>query len=205
MKKLNQFLLLVLLIILIGVMAAACAKKPYINVNYKPLASPDDLKNKNIYLVIKDARSDTTIFSKNAEAELEYFTDLFTLSLATDKKDGVVVGVFGPLSLFKEAFSKRMENMGMNILADYKKTEPSIEITLQKFFLDLVDRKWVVEISYEASMTKENNLIFKETISGKAERVKVFSRGDAEKVLSEIFTSLINNLNIQKLFMQDNP
>ena len=40
MKKLNQFLLLVLLIILIGVMAAACAKKPYINVNYKPLASP---------------------------------------------------------------------------------------------------------------------------------------------------------------------
>ena len=56
--------------------------------------------------------------------------------------------------------------------------------------MDLVDRKWVVEISYEASMTKENNLIFKETISGKAERVKVFSRGDAEKVLSEIFTFL---------------
>jgi len=205
MKKLNQFLLLVLLTILIGVLSTACVKKPYINVNYKPLASPDDLKNKNIYLVIKDARSDTTIFSKNAEAELENFTDLFALSLVTGKKDSVVVGVFGPLSLFREAFSKRLENIGMNILTDYKKTEPSIEIALQKFFLDLVDRKWVVEISYEASMTKENNLIFKETISGKAERVKVFSKGDAEKALSEIFTSLINKLNIQKLFAQDNP
>lgn len=205
MKKLNQFLLLVLLTILIGVIATACAKKPYINVNYKPLVSPDDLKNKNVYLVIKDVRSDTTIFSKNAEAELKNFTDLFTLSLVTGKKDSVVVGVFGPLSLFKEAFSKRLENMGMNILTDYKKTEPSIEIALQKFSLDLVDRKWVAEISYEASMTKDNNLIVKETISGKAERVKVFRQGDAEKALSEIFTSLINNLNIHKLFMQDKP
>ena len=95
--------------------------------------------------------------------------------------------------------------MGMNILTDYKKTEPSIEIALQKFFLDLVDRKWIVDISYKASMTKENNLIFKETISGKAERVKVFRQGDAEKTLSDIFTSSINKLDIHKLFMQGNP
>ncbi|UCD32636.1 MAG: hypothetical protein JSV38_01685 [Desulfobacterales bacterium] len=205
MKKLNQSLLLILLIILISVLATACAKKPYINVNYKPLAPPGDLKNKNIYLVIKDARSDTTIFSKSAEAELDNFTNLFALSLLTDKKDSVLLGVFDTLPLFKKAFSKRLENLGMNILTDYKKTEPSIEIALQKFFLDLVDRKWIVDISYQASMTKENNLIFKETISGKAERVKVFGQSDAEKALSEIFTSLINKLDIQKLLMQDNP
>ena len=205
MKKNNQFLLLVFLSILIGFLTIACAQKPYININYRPLAPPDNFKNKNIYLDVKDARSDTAIFSKTAKPELENFTNLFALSLQKDKKDGVIVGVFGVLPLFKEAFSKRLENMGMNILTDYKETEPSIEIVLEKFLLDLVNRKWVVEISYEAIMKKENNVIFKESISGKAERVKVFAQKDAEKALSEIFTSLVNKLDIMKLVMQDKP
>ena len=205
MKKFNRSFLLILLAILISVLATACAKKYYIYVNYKPPVLQVDLKDKEIYLAIRDVRPDKTIFSKNAAAEFKNFIGFFSLSMVTDKKESVDIGSFDLLSLFKEAFSKRLENMEMNILTDYKETEPAIEIALQKFYLDLIGRKWVVEISYEASMMKENILIAKETISGKAERVKVFRQGDAEKALSEIFTSLINKLDIHKLFMQDKP
>jgi hypothetical protein len=203
MKKFNQSFLLILLAILIMVLPAACAKKHYIYVNYKPPVSQVDLKDKEIFLAIRDVRSNTTIFSKNAEAEFKNFIGYFSLSMDTGKKEGVDLGAFDLLSLFKEAFSKRLENMEMTILTDYKETEPAIEIALQKFYLDLIDRKWVVEISYEARMMKKNKLIAKETISGKAERVKVFRQSDAEKALSEIFTSLINKLDIHKLFVQN--
>jgi len=83
-----------------------------------------------------------------------------------------------------------------------EKTEPVIEIDLKKFFLDLVDRKWVAEISYEARLIKNNKLLATETISGNAERFKMFPQSDAEKVLGEIFTDVVNKLDFGKLFQQ---
>jgi hypothetical protein len=37
------------------------------------------------------------------------------------------------------------------------------------------------------------------TISGDAERVKVIGQGDAEKILGEIFTEIVNQLDLSKL------
>jgi hypothetical protein len=113
-----------------------------------------------------------------------------------------VVGTFDLPSLFKTAFSRRLENMGIEILTEPEKTEPVIEIDLQNFFLDLVDRKWVAQISYEARLIKDNNLLARETISGDLERYKLLPQGDVEKVLGEIFTTLVNKLDFQKLFQQ---
>jgi hypothetical protein len=88
------------------------------------------------------------------------------------------------------------------MLKEPETTEPVIEIDLQKFFLDLVDRKWVAQISYEARLIKDNKLLARETISGDAERYKLISQGDVEKVLGEIFTSLVNKLDFQKLLQR---
>ncbi len=113
-----------------------------------------------------------------------------------------MVGAFDLPSLFEAAFSRRLENMGIEILTEQKETEPVIEIDLQNFLLDLADRKWVAEISYEARFIKENRLLARETISGSAKRYKLLSQGDVEKVLGEIFTDLVNNLDFRKLFQQ---
>ncbi len=204
MKKLNQNVLLFSQIMLISLFISACATKSYINVNYRlPIAS-DSLKGENIFIKFTDVRTDKSIFGKNAKTEFKNFTGIFSFSLDTGKKKSFVVGAFDLPSLFKEAFSKRLENVGIEVLTDQEKAESIFEIVLQDVVLDLVDRKWVAEISYEARLIKDNILIAKESINGKAERTKVFRQKDAEKVLSDIFTAVINKLDVHKLLKQAN-
>jgi len=60
-------------------------------------------------------------------------------------------------------------------------------------------KKFHWQISFEASLIKGDRLIAKETISGKAERVKILGQGDAEKVIGDLFTNVVNDIDIQKL------
>ncbi|MBW1726773.1 MAG: hypothetical protein JRF31_06610 [Deltaproteobacteria bacterium] len=202
MKKPSHDVLLFSLVMFMGVLVLACATKSYINVNYQIPLSSYDLKGEKIFLEIKDMRPDKTIFSEKAKNKFKNFTGLFLFSLSQGEKKNYVVGAFDLPSLFKAAFSRRLENLGIVMLKEAETTEPVIEIDLQKFFLDLVDRKWVAQISYEARLIKDNKLLARETISGDAERYKLISQGDVEKVLGEIFTSLVNKLDFQKLLQQ---
>jgi len=202
MKKTIHDFLLFSLIMLTGILVVACATKSYININYRlPLLS-HDLKGKKIFLEIKDIRSVKTIFGEKAKTKFKNFTGLFLFSLSEGKKKNLVIGAFDLPSLFKTAFSRRIENMKIAILTESEITEPVIEIDLQKFFLDLADQKWVAEISYEARLIKDNKLLATETISGNAERFKILSQSDAEKVLGEIFTDVVNKLDFRKLFQK---
>ena len=202
MKKTIHNVLLFFLVMLIGVLGAACATKSYINVNYRLPLSSYDLKGKKVFLEIKDMRSDKAIFGEKAKAKFKNFTGLFLFSLSKGEKKNYVIGAFDLPSLFEAAFSRRLENMGIEILTEKKETEPVIEIDLKKFILDLADRKWIAEISYEARLIKENRILARETISANAKRYKWRSQGDVEKVLGEIFTDLVNNIDFVKLFQQ---
>ena len=202
MKKTIHNVLLFSLAMLIGVLGASCGTKSYINVNYRLPLSSYDLKGKKAFLKIKDMRSHQTVFSEKASTKFKNFTGLFLLSLSENQKNDYVAGAFDLPSLFETAFSKRLENMGIEILTEQKETEPVIEIDLKQFILDLVDRKWIAEISYVVRLTKENRLLAREMISANAKRYKWRSQGDVEKVLGEIFTDLINDLDFVKLFQQ---
>ncbi len=202
MKKMTHDFLRFSLVMLIGIWVVACATKSYINVNYGLPLSSHDLKGKKIFLELKDIRPVKTIFSEKAKTKFKNFTGLFLFSLPNRGKKNFVVGAFDLPSLFKTAFSRRLENMGIEVLTEPEKTEPVIEIDLQNFLLDLVDRKWVAEISCEVRLIKDNKLLARETISGNAERLKMLSQSDAEKVLGEIFTDVVNKVDFRKLFQQ---
>lgn len=202
MKKITHDFLRLSLVMLVGIWVVACATKSYINVNYRLPLSSHDLKGKKIFLELKDIRPVKTIFSEKAKTKFKNFTGLFLFSLPNSGKKNFVVGAFDLPSLFKTAFSRRLENMGIEVLTEPEKTEPVIEIDLQNFLLDLVDRKWVAEISYEVRLIKDNKLLARETISGNAERLKMLSQSDAEKVLGEIFTDVVNKVDFRKLFQQ---
>ncbi len=199
MKKLNQKVLLFSQILLISLFISACATKSYINVNYRLPVSSDSLQGETLFIKFTDVRADKSIFGKNAKAEFNNFTGIFSFSIDGGKKKSFVVGAFDLPSLFKEAFSKRLENVGIGVITEEEKAGSILEIVLQEVVLDLVDRKWVAEISYEARLIKDDILMAKESINGKAERTKVFRQKDAEKVLSDIFTAVINKLDVNKL------
>jgi uncharacterized lipoprotein YajG len=181
MKKTIHSILLFSLAMLFGILGASCATRSYINVNYQLPLSSYDLKGKKVFLEIKDMRTHQAVFTEQASTKFKNFT-----------------------GRFETAFSKRLENMGIEILTEQKETEPVIEIDLKKFILDLADGKWIAEISYEARLIKENRLLARETISANAKRYKWRSQGDVEKVLGEIFTDLVNDLDFVKLFQQAN-
>jgi len=183
---------------IIGIMVGACAKKSYINIDYRLPVVSDDLKGKSVFLDCQDARASKSIFSKKAEDKFKHFTGLFSLSVQEGEKP-FVAGAFDLTSLFKEAFSRRLQHMGIEVITQQDKMTPVIEIIIKKFRLDLVDRNWVAGITYDARLLKDNKLLLTETITGDAERVKVLGHGDAEKVLGEIFTEIVNQLDISKL------
>jgi hypothetical protein len=60
----------------------------------------------------------------------------------------------------------------------------------------------MADISYEASLTQDTQLVAREVVTGSAERLKMIGSGGAEKVIGEIFTDMINRLNIERLFQQ---
>jgi hypothetical protein len=194
-------MLLLVYIGVIGAVVGACASKSYIGVNYRLPVASDDLKGKRVFLECRDIRSDKTIFGQKAKAEFKHFTGLFALSVHQGKKP-FVAGAFDLPSLFKEAFKRRFENSGLEVLTHHEKTIPVLEIDIKEFRLDLVDRKWVAEIRYEARLLKGDLLLVTKTISGEAERLKVIGQGDAEKVLGDIFTDIVNRLDFHKLLEQ---
>ena len=75
-------------------------------------------------------------------------------------------------------------------------------IALERFLLDLVHRNWTVTMSYEARVIKNGKVLASQMISGEAERLRLVGRGDADKVMGEIFTDLVNRLDVARLFQQ---
>jgi len=186
---------------IIGMFVCACTKPSHVKINYQLPSKLDELKGQKISFDLKDKRTDKTIFSENAKKKLKNLTGLFSLSLIQkSEQDGSLVGIFDLPSLFREAFKRRLENMGIEVLLLQDKKEPTIKIFIKDFFLDLVDRKWVVRIKYETNLIKDGKILARQIISGEAERVRLIGSGDAEKVLGEIFTDMVNKLDLPKLF-----
>jgi hypothetical protein len=202
MQNLHPHIHHMLLFLLIGIFSSFCAKPSYINVNYRLPVKSDILKGKKVFLKMKDQRSDMVIFGEKAQQEFKYFAGIFSLYLAKGEKDSLLVGPFDLLSLFAEAFKMRMENVGLDVLAKQKEDVPVIEIALQSFFLDLKGRKWEADISYQTRLIQNNTMLATQNISGKAERIKLMGHGAGEKVLGDIFTDIINKLDVNKLFME---
>ena len=199
--KSNQYVKLFFVILAIGTIISACSKTSHIKIKYHLPSILDELKGKKVFLKLEDKRTDKTLLSEEAQKKIKNFTGLFSLSLVKkNEQDGALMGVFDLPSLFQETFMKRFESTGIEVLGLRKKNEPEIKIDIKDFLLDLVDRKWTVHIMYEASLIKDDKIMSNQTASGKAERLRLFGSGEAEMVLGEIFTEIVNKLDLPKLF-----
>ena len=122
--------------------------------------------------------------------------------LARKNKKDQLVGGFNMESLFKEALKYRLESMGVKVESEAKKNLPVMEIGLKNFFMDYKNRKWVINISYQIRLLKDEGNIASETVKSTGERMKMLGRGNVEKFLGEIFTDGLNEPNVSKLFQQ---
>ncbi|WP_372681207.1 hypothetical protein [Desulfosarcina sp.] len=190
------------LLLLVVMGCFACAKKPYIDVDYRLPSAADTLSGRTVYVETRDLRSDTEIFNKRANENFEHFTGLFTLSLVTPDDQSKILGAYALPKLFEMALTQRLKNLGVAVADAPSRSAPVFQIDINQFHINLVGQKWMADISYEVSLTQNSQLVAREVVSGSAERLKVMGSGGAEKVIGEIFTDMINRLNIERLFQQ---
>ncbi len=200
MKRINQAVMKNLAIILVCAFIISCASIPQLRVRYQLPNESDRLKGMKVALVVKDARPGTVIVGNGAKEDFENFPGTISLSIARQNEPGLTIGLYDPSALIEEGFKRRLENEGMELVSGQTPGEPELLIVLNEFLLDLLDRKWMVTMSYEAKLSKEGKVLATRTVSGQAERFKLIGRKEADRAVGEIFTDMINRLDVLDFF-----
>lgn len=182
------------------ILFSGCTGRYYLMVDYAlPLAS-QQLKGKNVQLWIEDKRTTQVIMSETARQQFKSFKDRYSLAWIMPNTERVLVGEHDLKLLFKTAFEKRLNLLGATIDTARNSQEPVLEVALESFAIDYKGRKWIAEVGYRASLTKQGHPVTSERIRGSAERVRIIGRKGADMVVSDIFTDAINRLDMIKLF-----
>ncbi len=183
-------------------LTAACSSKPFLIVNYQLPPSSDSLQTTQTSLKILDVRERKSFLSENARKSLQKFNESYSLVVLQSNGSGNLLGIYDVDELIAEIFRQRLENFGMQVSSAAGGTSNTLEIKLKQFELDLERRKWIVTMGYQASLLRDGRLVATESVNGSAERLKLTGKSDAEKVLSELITDMVNKLNVTTIFEQ---
>jgi hypothetical protein len=179
-----------------------CAPRTYLIVDYQVPVSSQQLHGRQVQLLVTDSRSDRYILAPAAARQFEGFQDRYSLAWITPDKGRIIVGEHDLLGLFQATFRKRLESLGVSVVSNGRQGVPVFKVDLHNLKIDQSGRNWVAQMSYTASLSKDSKLIASETVKGSAQRTKIIGRKGADNTLSDIFTDIINRLNIVSLFSQ---
>jgi hypothetical protein len=180
----------------------SCAKKEFIDVSYLLPVDEGTLAGRTVFMETRDNRIETEIFDEKAKEKFEAFKGRFLLSLEQPDNQFETLGTYDLPHLFETALKQRLQKLGVETADAPSSNTPVFQIKINRFRINLVGQKWLADVNYEASLTQDTQLVAREVVSGSAERVKIMGTGGGEKVIGEIFTEMINRLNIEHLFAQ---
>ena len=206
MKEINQALASGLfrgvLTLLVSLLIFSCASIPELQVLYKLPPPSKQLKGRLVALTVDDERTSKTVLGKGAKEELKGFSDNISFSVADYNEKEFKVGIFNVPDLMREAFKRKLENLGVEVLPEKRLGRLELVIVLKEFSLDLEGREWVAKMSYEAGLTTAKGAVATQFVNGQAERYKLMGRDSADTLMGEIFTDMVNALDLARLFKQ---
>ena len=202
MNNILQSVKAVIVVFSLFVLMVSCTKIQYIQVDYRLPAEQVDLKDKKVLLSFQDNRNPKDIIGAGAKSDYKNFSNNFSYSLARGTEKGFKIGVFDLHDLFMEAFTKRLENSGLIVLKEKGGEEAEVVIVLNDFLLDRVNLMWKFSMAYEARLVKEGEVVTTQIKTGKGERLKLVGRKEADIVVGETFTEMVNRLDVERLFQQ---
>jgi uncharacterized lipoprotein YajG len=190
----------IVLILFVALTSYYCTSKNYLVVHYQLPSETLTARETQISLIFKDQRVEQAVVTKSAKKALKDFEGNFALIVASDNQNERLMGAFSLSSMMKTIFKQRFENAGIRVSPETESQPTAVEIILKEFKLDLVERKWVIQITYQANLLEQNRFVSGQTITGNAERLRVVGSKDAEKVIGELITDAVNRLNLDELF-----
>ena len=177
----------------------ACASTSYINVRYQLQQAGPPLAAPSVYLSVEDQRPSEVVLNPQAREEMPNFRDLYALSPAQNDAPGKIAGVYDLTGLFYAALKKRLNQRGVTVV-EQRDGEPVMDVILDDFRLELNNRAWTAHLGYRVSLSQSDQRVAKDTITGSAERTKIVGRRVAETMVGDIFSEVINRLNLDQLF-----
>lgn len=201
MKFSNRWMIIVPAMILV-LLSAACAPKPYLKVQYQLPSPSRTLEGEKIFLAIDDKRGREVFLTENARKKLKNFSGTFSLVVLHEDGSGNLLGAYDFVSLLRQVFQQRLYNAGIQVDDAANNAEFELKIEIEEFNLDFADRKWIVRMKYRASLIKDGKILSREAVSGEAERLKLTGKTDAEKTLGELLSDTVNKLNLEGLFLK---
>jgi len=204
MRIVNQSVGYIMGMFLILTLMVSCAVIPELTINYRLPPESDELKGEKVYLVFEDIRESKDIMGRGARKDFKGFSGSISFSLARNKEDGFKIGSYDLRALCLKAFKSKLENLGVAVVSERKNSRSELVFVINEFYLDLVERKWIAKMGYEARLVKDGKICAKQMISGQAERLKIIGHAQADTVMGEIFTDIVNKLDVGKLFRQAN-
>ena len=200
--RLGQKLILFTVAFNLAIFTGACSSKPFLKVHYQLPSTSQMLDGQKVSLSVADARKNSAFLTQPAKKSLKGFKGTFSLVVLREDGSGDLVGAYELSSLLTEVFRQRLEASGLQVITAGDSDAPVLEILVKEFNLDLASRKWIVTMNYQARLKKAMDLLASESVNGSAERLKVVGKSDAEKIMSELLTDMVNKLDLAKLFQQ---
>ena len=202
LMRLYKHTIIAAIALFLAVFASACSSKPFLKVQYQLPSTSATMEGKAVSLAVADTRNSDIFLSQTAKKSLKDFNGTFSLVVLRQDGSGNLVGAYEVKSLLREIFKQRLENMGLQVIPVADTADPTLEIQLKEFKLDLANRKWIISMRYQASLTKIGNPTAKESVDGMAERLKVMGKSEAEKIIGELLTDMVNKFDLVKLFQK---
>jgi len=153
---------------------------------------------KEAFVSVEDVRKDKRTLGAVAALRFEESGGLISLSVAKGDGPGQIRGIYQPPALLKEALESRLKHEGIRVVQEGA-SSTGMSVLLNSFFLDRAARKWTVAISYEARLLREGEVVSSQIVSGEAERLDIMGTEQADVVLSELLTDVVNKLDLNKL------
>lgn len=194
--------------VLIGILAAcsiiaigACSQKPVFQVNYLLPQTAGSFDQKQVHVTATDGRGTTQFLKPGASRELKGFSGLFSLVVLKSDGIGDLVGGYEIIPLMKALCEQRLLASAVAVSEDPTASATRFEIVLKEFALDYADRKWVANIKYEAiaSDPEDTGNTRRQVVNGSAERVKLWGNQEAEKLIGELVSDTLNQLDLDRL------
>ncbi len=202
MKSIHHSTQKIFIVLFAALFVSACATTSYIAIDYHLPPQSTILTGRHIYIEVVDARIGQSLLGPTAQDTFKYFTGTFSLTLARENGKGALIGAFDLLPLFRETVTRHLQNMGAQILTTRENNTPYLKIEITSFHLDLMGRKWISNIAYDALLIRDNQILARQSINGQAERAKVIGSAQGQAVIGEIFTDVVNQLDMKDLLLK---
>ena len=186
--------------LLVIVFFSGCAARNYLMVDYLVPIASQDLKSQVVHLQVTNQSKDASILTASAANQFPEFSGIYSLSWIMPDQQRILAGEHHLLELFETVFEKRLVELGGGTTDSSDAQIPVLTIAIKQISIDLQDHKWKANLNYDAVLSMGDRPLAKESIHGSAERVQIMGIKGADKMFSEIFSDVVNRLDLVKLF-----